>query len=397
MTFPHRSCPVCHGDRREILYEQRFAAVSGQLQLAGYAVAVCASCGAAYADAIPAQDWFDGYYRSVSKYTHDQCFGMEPESDTQRFRDIADLLVRHVPEKDSRILDFGCASAGLLSQLRARGYADLLGADASPSAAKLGEALHGIRVVNAELDEIARNETAFDLIIQVGVLEHICDVDATIAATRLMLAPGGLVYIEVPDATAFADFPGAPFQQFSIEHINFFSRSSLTSLMERMGFAAVEVTRTARAHTLDAWMPVVCGVFQTHDGSRFTTVSPDADTRPALRRYVAECTRVEQAVAAVIDTLADSREPLLVWGVGTHTLHLIETTAFAKLNVRAFVDSNPNYQARELYGTPVIGPAAVDQYSERILISSHVFQTDIDTQIKRDLRLPNETIKLYDL
>ncbi len=45
--------------------------------------------------------------------------------------------------------------------------------------------------------------------------------------------------MEVPDATRFAMSPDAPFQEFSIEHINYFTPVSLVNLMGRYGFSEV--------------------------------------------------------------------------------------------------------------------------------------------------------------
>jgi SAM-dependent methyltransferase len=395
MNFPARPCPVCLSDRKQVLYGQKFFPLSGQLQLRGYDVAECGKCGAAYAENIPDQKWFDAYYREVSKYTHDQRAGEESVSDSERFRDIANFISKHLPGKQSRIFDMGCASGGLLRRLKDLGYTELLGMEKSPSSAELARRRHGIRVANSDLAEMARDEEPFDLLIQVGVLEHIRDVEGAFTSMSSVLRPGGLIYLEVPDVAGFAEWPGAPFQQFSIEHINFFSHSSLIALMARKGFDAVEVIRTARDHTSNTKMPVVCGFFRQTDVATKGEPKVDLETGPALRRYIEESTQAEGRIAQVIDALVSSQEPILVWGVGTHTLHLIETTDFGRMNVVAFIDSNPGYQERELQGKRVIAPSALNGCSQRILISSQVFQAEIEDQIKLQLRLPNEVILLY--
>ena len=58
----------------------------------GYDVAICESCGAGFADDIPAQAVFDAYYRDLSKYEDAGTGGNEPAPVEQRFRDIAGLL-----------------------------------------------------------------------------------------------------------------------------------------------------------------------------------------------------------------------------------------------------------------------------------------------------------------
>ena len=390
----HRACPACGSLEKKLFYRQRFAKVSNQPQLSNYDVVQCTDCGTAYADDIPAQPWFDAYYREISKYTHDQRAGEESPADTIRFHDITALIAKQMPEKCRRIVDFGCATGGLLRRLKSLGYTELLGMDKSPASAEIGRRLHGIRIVNSNLVEIANDELPFDLLIQVGVLEHLCDLQTTLAEMRKILDLEGLMYIEVPDVEGFDAWPGAPFQQFSIEHINFFSRDSLTGLMERSGFIAVEVFRTARDHTSNTKMPVVCGFFRRSDATSRETPF-DTASGPALRSYIDQSARAEEQIRENINLLVASQRPVIVWGVGTNTLHLMETTAFGKMNIVVFVDSNLAYQARELGGRSVLAPAQLADFPQPILISSQLFQSEIETQIRDTLGLPNETISLY--
>jgi len=389
-----RSCPICGRREKKLLYRQEFSHLSDQIQLGGYDVTICENCGGGFADQIPNQDWFNAYYKAMSKYTNDQRGGDVSTFDTERFRDISKLISEFVPAKSARILDFGCASGGLLKELQTLGYNNLLGAERSASAAELARRKYRIRVVNSPLTDIAREEEPFDLLIQVGVLEHLCDVDGILNEMRTVLKPGGLMYIEVPDAIGFNEHAGAPFQHFSVEHINFFSSVSLTNLMLPNQFEPLQVERTARNQTANAKMPVVCGFFRMQDSSP-TGFERDDQTEVSLRTYIEQSNRMEATVARVIDSLVVARTPILVWGVGTHTLHLLKTTRFAELDVVAFIDSNTSYQNRQLNGKPVLTPEALAHYAQPILISSQMFQSEIEHQIQRKLRLENPLIKLY--
>lgn len=394
MILPNRPCPVCRGQKKQIVYRQRFSRLSDQFQLEGYDVAVCNACGAAYADRIPEQVWFDSYYGEVSKYSNRERQGEESESDSARFRDIAQSISRYFPDKISSILEIGCATGGLLRRLKDLGYVHLLGMDKSRLSAEIAADLHGIRVIDLSLSEIRSAEGPVDLLIQVGVLEHIRDLEAALAEMRSLIRPDGLMYVEVPDVEGFADCAGAPFQQFSVEHINFFSSRSLIALMARHGFSPAEVTRTERNHTRNTRMPVVCGFFRRVEEFG-TDDSLDASSLAAVRRYIDQSESGEVEIRRVVGALVALRQPVLVWGVGTQTLHLMATEVFAELDIIAFVDSNPAYQGRHLHGKPVLPPSELHAYPHPILISSQVFQSEIIDQIKRQLNLPNEVFTLY--
>jgi hypothetical protein len=73
------------------------------------------------------------------------------------------------------------------------------------------------------------------------------------------------------------------------------------------------------------------------------------------------------------------------------------TSRLAAASIVAFVDSNTRYQDRTLHGRPIISPEALHSHPEPILISSRVFQHEIETQIRDQLGLSNEVIRLYEV
>jgi len=140
-------------------------------------------------------------------------------------------------------------------------------------------------------------------------------------------------------------------------------------------------------------MAVLCGFF------RFTALEGgkpafDRETGPAMEQYIQKSLEEEKAISRSIDELASRRTPLIVWGVGTYTLHLIESTAFRKLNIVAFTDSNRNYQNRTLLEKPVLAPSDLKAYPHPILISTYAFQQEIREQIRGNLELPNDIVTL---
>lgn len=393
IVMEQRDCPVCSSRRKKSLYEQKFSTLSGSLQLAGYDVVACMDCGFAYADNIPGQDWFDSYYRDASKYTYDQRDGEESPVDKARFQSITQMITKHLPERESRILDFGCATGGLLNHLKATGYMNLLGVEKTLSSAKIAEKLYSVQIVNTSLESIARNEKPFDLLIQSGVLEHVRDIEGLLAEISLVMSRDGLMYIEVPDVVGFEECLHTPFQEFSVEHINFFSSSSLKNLLARYGFEPVEIMRLTRDYTAISRMSVLCGFFR-FTGRRNDEATLDEETVPALQRYIEKSLEEERLISKKIDDLAAAKTPLIVWGVGTYTLHLMQSTRFGKLNIIAFADSNKYYQDRTLIGKPILAPAALTSYPQPILISTVAFQAEIEEQIRQKLGLTNEIITL---
>ena len=398
MTAPMvRACPVCGGAPARVLFRQEFAAVESATPVTGYDVVTCSDCGCGYADGIPDQRAFDRYYREMSKYEYHQRDGAESEFDKRRLALIADIIAPHVPHAGARILDIGCATGRLLANLRERGFPNVCGLDPSPACAIAADRLYGIPVRTMTLAELGAADERFDVAILVGVLEHLCDLDEAFLHLRAILTPGALLYVEVPDATAFADWPNAPFQDFSTEHINFFAPTSLDNLMARRGFSRVFAEQNHREQSHRTVMSNISAVYRLEASGARLTVTFDHESGRGLERYIAQSREQDERLHAVIDRIVDRRRPILVWGVGTHTTRLLATSRLAEANIVAFIESNARYHGKELRGRPIIAPGQLAAYAEPVLIGSRVFQHEIAHQLRDELGCENELILLYDV
>jgi SAM-dependent methyltransferase len=395
--YPARGCPVCGSAERDVLFRQEFAAVEAATPVTGYDVAVCARCGAGYADGIPTQAEFDRYYRMMSKYEYAQRQGAESEYDTRRLELIAGIVAPRLPSASARILDVGCASGRLLANLRDRGFPNVVGLDPSPACVAAAARLYAIDARTMTLEEMAAAGERFDVVIMVGVLEHLRDLDAAFAHLRAVVSGGGLLYVEVPDATAFADWDNAPYQDFSTEHINFFAPISLDNLMRRHGFSRVFLEQNHRDQSYRTVMSNVSAFYRREE--RVADAAPQRDTGTAvgLRRYVAQCAEADARLRQTIDAIVDAGRRILVWGVGTHTTRLMATSRLADADIAAFIESNARYHGKSLHGRPILPPSALQTRDEPVLISSRVFQREIADQIRNDLGCANELITLYNV
>lgn len=397
MPFLARGCPVCGSADRRVVFRQDFATVDRATPITGYDVAICERCGCGYADGIPDQAAFDRYYAEMSKYEYAQRGGAESEYDKRRLELIAGIIGRHVTNSDTRILDIGCASGRLLMNLRERGFGDVTGLDPSPTCAATAQRLYGIEVKAMTLHALSKTAERFDLAILVGVLEHLRDLDMAFAQLRCLLSSEGRLYVEVPDATAFADWPNAPYQDFSTEHINFFSPTSLRNLMRRHGFEPEFVEQNHREQSYRTVMSNISAVYRMMPEVADAPIELDHETYASLERYLERSAADERRLLDAIDAVVDGRRRILVWGVGTHTCRLMATSRLAQADIAAFIESNARYHGKALHGRPILPPSALKDRSEPVLVSSRVFQQEIANQIRHELHCSNELILLYNV
>jgi SAM-dependent methyltransferase len=391
MAELRRACATCGGGEGVRLFEQRFAMIDGGSVLDGYDVVACGSCGAVFGDGVPDQSALDAYYRDLSKYENAALAGHESDTDRLRFGVTADLLARQVPSPGARVLEIGCASGGLLAQLAQRGVRDVQGLDPSPACGAAARRLHDVEVRTGSIfDDAWRGET-FDLVVLIAVLEHLRDLPRTFGVLRGLLRPGGLLHLEVPDAQAFSEHVEVPFQQFSVEHINFFTDASLANLAGRFGFETVSLGREVRDTGRRGQEPVTHGTFLFDGVPR--PAKQDEKGPASIRAYVARSRALEARSIAEAARIAQEGRPVLVWSVGTQALRLLATTPLGTADIRAFIDSNPRYAGKTLNGRPIVPPLQIRAFSEPIVIASTGFQDAIVRQI-RSLGLPNEIILL---
>jgi len=393
LPFPPRPCPVCGSEEKQTIYSQRFTGLSGVSLIGGFDVVVCGGCGLGYADGLPPQEAFDSYYRDLSKYENQHRSGTLSDYDHHRFPETVELIAKALPDRNLRILEVGCSTGGLLEALQSAGYMQLVGLDPSPVCTRLARARCGVKTLTASLSDLGAQAGRFGLIILGSVVEHLRDLHAALDILKANLEPGGHLYVEVPDATRFKNHIQAPFQEFSLEHITYFSTLSLENVFGLHGFESVFTRQTTPEPTPGIFAAEIKALFR-HTGAR-RSVLFDSTTEPALRGYVTGSQTLEQGLEAPLEKLAESRRAILVWGVGTHTQHLISSSRLAEANILAFIDSNPNYRGHVLHGVPVIGPEDVTGRTEPILISSQQFQEEIADQIRNRLGLANEIIRLY--
>ena len=224
-------------------------------------------------------------------------------------------------------------------------------------------------------------------------MEHIRDLDTAIRHLQRLLSPDGRVYIEVPDASRYKSAQDAPFQEFSIEHINFFSRKSLSNLMAARGFRVIDTEHTVRPQH-EVACPCVYGIFEY--SMHPATIDFDNETETALDAYVKACSAEDTRIRCVIERSLRPGERMIVWGVGTLTLRLLATGGLDPATIVLFVDSNPKYQRQRLHGIPIVSPVEIMDRPEPILISSCSSQAAIHREIRDGLALRNPLILLFE-
>ncbi len=377
-----RPCPVCGSVLVEVLYRQRFEHFTAGSISDAYDVVACRACGMCYASGLPDQERFSEYYDQSSKYDLSARGAELSPFDAERCADEAQFIAAQVIDRNAPVLDIGTATGALLLALRDIGFTSLHGVEPSPDAARVARETHGLDVVAGDTRTARAWGIRFSVVSLVAVLEHLVEPAVVLRDVAELLATDGILYLHVPDAARFRDHVDAPYQQFSVEHINYFTAASLKNLLACAGLEVVAERTIVVRQSDDADLSVVEVLCRRTD--RRTSIECDSGGVTELRSYITRSAEKEAGVFARIAELAEVQSPIYVWGTGTHALHLLATSRLSECNIVSFLDSNPHYAGRQLAGRPVRDPRTVERLESPILVASAVSQTAIATSA-RDL------------
>jgi SAM-dependent methyltransferase len=366
-----RPCPICRGGQVAVLHHQRFILPEGHLLGEGYDVVCCDVCGFVYADTEAKQADYDRFYAESSGYESEMSSGMGLSAhDRERLEGTAAAVAEALRSRDARLLDFGCAGGGLIRMLQELGFANVHGIDPSPACAAQVRAATGAPADAGSLFAIPEGIGQFDGIILTHVLEHVEDVTGALRNLLTLLAPGGLLYLEVPDASRYAQFIAAPFQDFNTEHINHFSPPSLDNACGAAGFDLVSVDAKVDESAPGVPYPVLFGFWRRGEGAR--PAERDVALRGQIQDYIDRSRTIMDRYDGRIRALLAGHDEVIVWGTGQLTMKLLAETSLGEGRIAAFVDGNPVNHGRSLRGVAIVAPDALDPAGKPILVASTI-------------------------
>ncbi|GHT48141.1 hypothetical protein FACS1894102_0490 [Spirochaetia bacterium] len=212
------------------------------------------------------------------------------------------------------------------------------------------------------------------------VLEHIQDLNKTIDILKSITVEGGLLIISVPDMTKIASNE-LPYQEFSREHINYFTPQSLSNLILKHGFINV-FFKTNNGELVGYFKKQVNCV---------ESIKLDTN-RHSLQNYIKMSDRYEKNIYS--NLLEYEYTSVIIWGLGTFTQRLLANNILK--NIVALVDSNTKYIDKEFNNIQVISPSELKKYSCPIIIATSFRYIDsIKNTIQNDLKLSNKIIMLH--
>jgi SAM-dependent methyltransferase len=261
MKLVDRFCPLCGSNTSgQILVKQhihaddlgKYAFSSQKIpEFMHYQMVVCPNCDLAYANPVPDIQWIQDEYVSAA-------FDADEESQFGA-NDKAKVLHRILPNLPdrNRALDVGTGNGAFLLKLQEAGFDEVFGVEPSPE--PIRQAQDSIRplIERNFFDGNNYEPATYSLITCFGVLEHVYDIKALTQSVFRMLKPGGVFLTSTHDYRCFsAKVLGHRSPIFDIEHLQLFSRYSLSELYKRCEFSNIHIHPMSNNYPIWYWLKI---------------------------------------------------------------------------------------------------------------------------------------------
>jgi 2-polyprenyl-3-methyl-5-hydroxy-6-metoxy-1,4-benzoquinol methylase len=222
-----RACPTCSSPDEAL-----------ELEKDHMRIVRCKACDLVYVNPtfdeahyrqVYASQAYQDIVRDLGINSHDYRVG---RFGTERVRMMAEQL-RVSNGRAPRYLDVGCSTGFVVEAARDMGW-DAIGIDLNPSAVEHGRS-RGLDLRTVALEDAGFASASFDAVSLFDVLEHLLDPRRTLRACWDLLAPGGILFLYVPNFDSASRLLMGADAHFiwPTHHLNYYTPTTIRDLMLR--------------------------------------------------------------------------------------------------------------------------------------------------------------------
>jgi len=228
--------------------------------------------------------FYESVYRPLVSAYHGRLIDARTIQDEQRVyaRERADFLRPFLASGSKTLLDIG-GSTGVVAGQFAREFG-LAATILDPSPLEVAEAGRlGLETIAGLVEQHDFGGRTFDVVLVCQTVDHLLDVAGTLARVRGLLAPHGLLFIDIVDFRAAYLRNASVEDAVKIDHPYYLTESTMTLFLRRAGFDALRSDYAAD---------------HLHVGYVCRPAVPDRDARPdegAARDLLREVRQVQNS------------------------------------------------------------------------------------------------------
>jgi SAM-dependent methyltransferase len=164
----------------------------------------------------------------------------------------------YVPSRGA-LVDLGCWVGFLLAEARDRGWRTV-GVEPSEFGSVYARERLGLEVLRGDLLSAPVPAGEFKVVTMGDVLEHVSAPGAALRRALELLGSDGVLWLSLPDAgSRLARAMGRRWWSVIPTHVQYFTRRSITVLLERSGFEVLEIETAPKAFSVGYYLGRVGG------------------------------------------------------------------------------------------------------------------------------------------
>jgi 2-polyprenyl-3-methyl-5-hydroxy-6-metoxy-1,4-benzoquinol methylase len=199
----------------------------------GFTIVRCRACGLVYVNPRLTSAALEALYhgQEISPAAY---YVRTERQDERSFDARMRLIERYRPP--GSLLDLGCGPGAFSAVARARGWRTV-GLDVNPQSVAHCTS-RGLEAICDVFPSPALAGRSFDVVVMQDFIEHLPDPASALRAAAELLEPGGVLFITTPDiGSLMARASGRRWLHLKPnEHLLYFDRRTITSLLARAGF-----------------------------------------------------------------------------------------------------------------------------------------------------------------
>jgi 2-polyprenyl-3-methyl-5-hydroxy-6-metoxy-1,4-benzoquinol methylase len=223
------ACPVCGG-----------AGIDQFTVKHGLRIDRCDGCGFRFTNPPPTTEQLRIFYNSEAKTLENNVFEATRATRLPIFERRVELINHHVG--GGTLLDVGGAIGIFVDALmRARAPFKASVVDLNADAiARLRASYPGVETHH---EDVFDHRGTYDIVTLWDTIEHLRDINGLASHLLSLLKPGGYLFVSTPNIDSFEHWVGQDRhpQIVPLAHLNYFSPATLKMLLERHGFAIVDI------------------------------------------------------------------------------------------------------------------------------------------------------------
>ena len=379
MTQPVK-CDLCGGEEAAPLGNKTVPAIPTSSDPMDFMVDLvcCKGCGLVFQNPLQDQARLQAYYEKM--YREEGC---RPRDSVER------QIARRITYAESfistssqaSILEVGAADGSTLDLYRKRGLTPL-GIEPSEENARLCRE-KDIAVHQGTYQTFPDRPEEFDFVCSYYVLEHVASPRHFLSFCHRQLAPGGVLFLELPDLSAYHKETTAGDMLFFFEHQYHFTRNTIRLLLAETGFAVAsfsdqpttEFGMALAARKAEAALPLDTGI---------DPAANYADVMSVITEYRAHVRSDMQALKEKVRHLAADRirngMKTVVFGTGSYARLVLDLPEMPADSVACLVDNNHSKWGTTMFGLPVRPPSEIDSSVDLVIVASS-FHSEICEQL----------------